>query len=48
MTWKDLEIKLKEYVTVERFNPVEKVVYGLVALILTAVAVALVSLVIKK
>ena len=37
-----------DYVTREEFDPIKKVVYGLVSLILTAVVVALISLVLRK
>lgn len=40
--------EFKKYVTIDRFNPVEKLVYGITAIILTAVVVALVSLVVFK
>jgi len=36
------------YVTVEEFDPIRKVVYGLVGLILTGVVGALITLVIQK
>jgi ABC-type phosphate transport system permease subunit len=45
------EIKLKlekNYVTAEEFKPVKTIVYGMVALILTSVVVALIALVVKK
>lgn len=47
MNWKDLQEELKSYVTLDRFTPVEKIVYGGVAIILTGVVVALLALVIK-
>lgn len=37
-----------KYVTKDRFTPVEKVVYGLVGTFLTAIVIALATLVIKK
>jgi len=45
------EIKHKlenEYVTRESFEPIKRVVYGLVSLILTGVGLAIVALVINK
>jgi len=39
--------ELKRYVTLDRFSPVEKLVYGFAALVLTAVAVLLVNTVLK-
>lgn len=38
----------QDYVTKSEFDPVKKIVYGLVALILTGVIVALISLVLRK
>ena len=46
---RDIKILVQQdYVTKAEFDPVKKLVYGLVALILTAVMVALISLVLKK
>jgi thiosulfate reductase cytochrome b subunit len=45
------EIKTRidhNYVTKEEFDPIKKLVYGMVALILTAVVGALIALVIKQ
>ena len=45
------EIKTKmeaNYVTREEFDPVKKIVYGLVSIILVAVVGALITLVIRK
>jgi len=36
------------YVLKSDFNPIQKIVYGMVALILTAVVIALISLVVKN
>lgn len=47
LTWKELEGKLKDYVTLDRYSPVEKIVYGMVGLILISVAGAIISLVIR-
>lgn len=45
----DIKNKLEqEYVTKEAFEPVRKLVYGLVGLILIGVIVAVLALVIKK
>lgn len=44
-----IESKLeKNYVTREEFEPIKKIVYGLVALILSSVVIALGSLIIQK
>jgi len=46
-----MEIKAKleaDYVTREEYEPIKKIVYGMVSIILTAVFVALVGLVIVK
>lgn len=44
-----IEEKLEgHYVTKEEFDPVKRIVYGLVSLLLSAIIVALVALVIKK
>ena len=48
MTWKDLEDKLKEYVTLDRYSPVEKLVYGMAGAILLAVLAAVLAYVIRK
>jgi len=46
---KEIKEKLEQdYVTVSEFDPIKKVVYGLIALILTSVVGALVALVIRK
>lgn len=45
---KEINVKLdQKYVTHDEFEPVKKIVYGIVALILTSVVVALIALVIK-
>jgi hypothetical protein len=44
-----IEVKLeRDYITKEEFDPIKKVVYGLVGLILTGVVGALIGLVIVK
>ncbi len=43
-----VEKELEKYVTLDRFSPVERIVYGAVGLILTAVLVAIVALVVRK
>ena len=48
MNWKDIQDELNKYVTLDRFNPVEKIAYGFVAIVLTSVIVALISLVLRK
>ena len=48
MNIKDVCEELKNYVTIDRFSPVEKGFYGLVTLICTSVVIALLSLVLKK
>ena len=48
MTIKEIVKELEKYVTLDRFNPVEKIAYGFVTIILTAVVVAIVALVLKK
>jgi flagellar biosynthesis/type III secretory pathway M-ring protein FliF/YscJ len=48
LTWKDVQEELKKYVTLDRFTPVERVVYAGVGIILTAVLVAVITLVIRK
>ena len=40
--------ELEHYVTLDRFTPVERIVYGGVGLILTGVIVAVLALVIRK
>jgi hypothetical protein len=46
---KDIKIKLEnDYVTQDQFEPVKKIVYGLVSVILLAVIGAVVGLVILK
>lgn len=46
---KSVKTKLEDdYVTQDQFEPVKKVVYGLVSIILVAVVVALVALVVVK
>jgi len=48
-TVKDIQRKLEgEYVTQSEFEPVRKIVFGLVSLILIAVVGALVTLVVQK
>jgi len=48
-TVKDIQRKLEgEYVTQSEFEPVRKIVFGLVSLILIAVVGALVALVVQK
>lgn len=45
------EIKRKldaDYVTREEFDPIKKIVYGIVSLVLTSVVIALITLVINK
>jgi hypothetical protein len=45
---KDISDKLEEqYVTKSEFDPIKRIVYGMVSLILIAVVVALLALVIK-
>lgn len=46
---KDIKDKLEShYVTTEEFDPIKKIVYGIVALVLTGVVGALLALVIRK
>lgn len=46
---KDIKLRLdSKFVTVEAFDPVRKLVYGLVGIILTAVVIALVTLVVRQ
>ena len=47
VTWKNLENKLKEYVSLDHYLPVEKIAYGIAGIILTGAIVALMSLIIK-
>ena len=45
----DIKSKLeKEYVTQDQFDPIKKIVYGLVSVILTTVVVGLLMIVIKN
>ncbi len=48
MNLKDITEELRKVVTIDRFNPVEKIVYGFVSLILTSVVIALITLVLRK
>lgn len=48
MNLKELAEKFKDYVTIERYKPVENLVYGFVKIILGAVALAIIGLVIIK
>ena len=48
MNLKELAEDLKNYVTLDRFNPVEKLVYGATGIILTGVVVALLAIVLKS
>lgn len=48
MNLKELAEKFEKYVTIERFSPVEKLVYGFTGIILSAFGVALVALIIRK
>ena len=48
INWKELQEELNKYVTLDKFSPVEKLVYGFTAIILTGFIVALVALVLKK
>jgi len=48
MNLKDVINELDNKVNLERFSPVEKLVYGFTALILTSVVISLLTLVIKK
>ena len=43
-----IEETLKKYVTIDKFSPVEKLVYGAAAIILTAMLVGLISFIIKR
>lgn len=38
----------KKFISVERFKPVEKIVYGAIGVILTAVLIAIITLIIEK
>ena len=42
------EIVQEQYVTKSEFDPIKKIVYGLVTLVLTAVVIAIMSLVLRK
>jgi hypothetical protein len=48
MTLKELSEKFKDYVTIERYLPVEKIVWGFAKLALSAIVIALLGLVIIK
>ena len=48
MTIKELTEKFDKYVSLERFTPVERIVYGFTGIILSAFGVALVALIIRK
>jgi hypothetical protein len=44
----DIKVKLeKDYVTQEAFEPIRKIVYGMVGLVLVAVVSALIALVVR-
>lgn len=45
---KDLQERLKTFVTQDRFSPIEKLVYSLVGIILSAVVLGLVGLLIAR
>jgi thiosulfate reductase cytochrome b subunit len=46
---KEIKEKLnKDFVTVDQFNPIQRLVYGIVSLVLVSVFGALISLVIMK
>lgn len=46
---RDIKVKLEgQYVTREQFDPIKRIVYGMVGLVLTAVAVGVLNLVINK
>lgn len=46
---RDIKTKLEhDYVTRQEFNPIQKLVYGLVALTLTAVITGLLAMIIRK
>ena len=46
---KDIKTKLEaDYVTKDQFEPIKRIVWGLVGLILTAVVVSLMALIINK
>ena len=46
---KDIKVKLEsKYVTQDQFEPIKKIVYGLVGLVLIAFAGGLINLVIQK
>jgi hypothetical protein len=48
MNLKEVEDKLRDYVTLDRFTPIEKIVYGGISIILASVLVAIITLIIKK
>ena len=48
MNLKDLTEQFQRYVTLDRFTPVERIVYGATGIILIGAMTAIVSLVIKK
>ena len=48
MTLKELAEKFDKYVTIERFTPIEKIVYGATGLILTGAMVTILSYVFIK
>lgn len=46
---KDIKLKLgSDYVTKEAFEPIKRIVYGMVALVMTAVGGGLLSLILRK
>jgi hypothetical protein len=46
---KEIKDKMeKNYITREEFDPIKKIVYGIVTLVLSGVVVAILALVIKK
>ena len=45
---KDIKERLKDYTPLASFSPVQKIVFGFVAVMLITVATAMVALVIKK
>lgn len=48
-TVKDIKSQLQnEYVTKDQFEPIKRIVYGLVALMLSAVVIAILNLIINK
>jgi hypothetical protein len=48
MNINDIVKQLEKYVTLDRFNPVEKIVYGFTGIVLTTVMLAILALIIKK